>query len=378
MPRLSICLITRDEATRLPGCLASLRPLNAEIIVVDTGSTDNTMSVARAAGARVIETPWTNDFSAARNVGLAEATGEWILAIDADEQLAAESCRRLEELTRRPANCGYEITQRSLLPNGDALDVAIVRLFPRHPRVRFERPIHEQVNTSLERIHRRIQPSGIVLTHSGYADAGAMPTKCKRNRRIIVETLEREPTGDPHLRYFLAASYLDVDDYEGAAREYERCINECAQSRPRLADAARVQAALCYQKMANHAAMASHLPTEITTYLHPNAALMRGESLLAASRSNEAQAWLEFVVAAEDRAYVPPVLLSPLRLQALNHLADIWAQRGRQDIAIRVLQLGVAVSQGIADFQGRTLGDQYRSLCDVANPRDDASVMQVA
>ena len=363
LPRLSICLITRDEAARLPGCLASLAPLNAELIVVDTGSTDDTVALARDAGAEVIETTWTNDFSAARNLGIARATGTWILAIDADEQLTLDAVTALNRLTRQPANRAHELIQRSRLPNGEELDVAIVRLFPRHPQVRFERPIHEQVNTSLERAHLPIERAKIVINHFGYADPASMPTKSKRNRRIIVAALAADPEGDPHLRYFLAASYLDGDDYAGAAREYERCIAECASERPRLADAARVQAALCYQKIADHDAMASHLPTEITLFLHPTAALLRGETLMADGQSEEARGWFEFVLAADDRAYVPPVVVNPLRLRALNGLADVWAHQGRKDVAIRILQLGVSLSESPQGFAGAPLAERYRSLC---------------
>ena len=190
-----------------------------------------------------------------------------------------------------------------------------------------------------------------------------MPAKSKRNRRIIVAALAADPEGDPHLRYFLAASYLDGDDYAGAAREYERCIAECASERPRLADAARVQAALCYQKIADHDAMASHLPTEITLFLHPTAALLRGETLMADGQSEEARGWFEFVLAADDRAYVPPVVVNPLRLRALNGLADVWAHQGRKDVAIRILQLGVSLSESPQGFAGAPLAERYRSLC---------------
>jgi glycosyltransferase involved in cell wall biosynthesis len=87
--RLSVVILTRNEAARLPACLASLAPLlgSADIIVVDSGSDDDTVAIARAAGARVVERAWPG-FVAQKNAGLAEATGDWALSLDADEQLS--------------------------------------------------------------------------------------------------------------------------------------------------------------------------------------------------------------------------------------------------------------------------------------------------
>src|SRR3954471_21348325 len=88
---LSACLIVRDEERDLPRCLAALASVADEIVVHDTGSTDRTREIAKAAGATVIDGTWTDDFAAARNTALAACTGEWILHVDADEVLEAEA-----------------------------------------------------------------------------------------------------------------------------------------------------------------------------------------------------------------------------------------------------------------------------------------------
>src|SRR5271156_3302650 len=87
-PRISLCMIVRDEAAMLPGCLESVRGAVDEMIVVDTGSRDATIRVAEGAGAWVLPFEWIDDFAAARNHGIARATGEWVLVLDADERLA--------------------------------------------------------------------------------------------------------------------------------------------------------------------------------------------------------------------------------------------------------------------------------------------------
>ena len=86
---LSVCMIVRDEAEALPETLACLAPPVDELVVVDTGSRDATLEIARGAGARLIEVPWQDDFAAARNAALAAARGRWCLALDADERVEA-------------------------------------------------------------------------------------------------------------------------------------------------------------------------------------------------------------------------------------------------------------------------------------------------
>jgi glycosyltransferase involved in cell wall biosynthesis len=103
MARVSLCLIAKDEERLLPGCLESVRGVADEIVLVDTGSTDRTRELARAAGAKVLERPWDDDFAAPRNLAAAHATGDWILPLDADERLAPGSGPALRRALRRAA-----------------------------------------------------------------------------------------------------------------------------------------------------------------------------------------------------------------------------------------------------------------------------------
>ena len=86
-PRISLCMIARDEAAQLPRCLASVRGAVDEVVLVDTGSRDRTREIAREHGARVESFAWCDDFAAARNASLARASGDWVLVLDADEEL---------------------------------------------------------------------------------------------------------------------------------------------------------------------------------------------------------------------------------------------------------------------------------------------------
>src|SRR5205823_1109121 len=84
--QLSVCLIVKNEERFLAQSLKSVREIAQQIVVVDTGSTDRTVEIAKEFGAEVHSFTWCDDFSAARNVALEHATGDWVLALDADEE----------------------------------------------------------------------------------------------------------------------------------------------------------------------------------------------------------------------------------------------------------------------------------------------------
>lgn len=376
-PRLSLCMIVRDEAARLPACLDAVGDLADELVVVDTGSRDATRDLARARGARVIETPWIGDFAAARNLGLAEARGAWILVLDADEILPVASRERLRALVAEPPEQAYNLVQKNQAgpggPGGAHVNVHIVRLFPNHPRVRFERPIHEQVNTSLERECIRIVDTDIVFDHAGYADPRSLAAKTERNRRIIEEALARDPEGDPNLRYFHASTFFDQERYAEAAAGYADCAARCAAARPRLARVAGTKAAQAWFLAGDFAACAAALDAAETAAragsesvlaelrAHPLFAHLRAELASRAGQVPEAERWHEAVLAAPDRAYLPPEPLAPLKFKALLFLAEHWAKRGRKDLGLRVLRLAQEVGAGKRDGAADTLASAYRA-----------------
>src|SRR5207248_2092411 len=102
--KLSVCMIVRNEEKRLRRAIDSLQLPIHELIVVDTGSTDLTRFVAQKAGARVIDYIWSDDFSAARNRSIKEATGDWILVLDADEALDAQGCLKISRWLKNPSS----------------------------------------------------------------------------------------------------------------------------------------------------------------------------------------------------------------------------------------------------------------------------------
>ncbi len=364
VPDLSLCLIVRDEAARLPACLASARGLCAETVVVDTGSTDATPALAREAGAIVREIPWPDDFSAARNASLALASGRWILVLDADESLSADAVEAIRRVVSGPADHACSLVQRNALPGGAGhVAVRIVRLFPNRPGIRFERPIHEQVNTSLERAGIRIVDTDIAFDHAGYADARIMPAKLARNRALIEAALAREPEGDPNLRFFYASGFFDAGDHARAGEEYAACAHASDGRRRRLAEAARIKQAECLALLGRGAEAVALLAREPGAAGHPLACRLQADAALARGRADEAVRWEERLLGLPDIAYLPPVALQPMQVRALQFLAEHAHRSGRRDLAVRRLRLaldlaenripaGAAVSAAYAQARG--------------------------
>src|SRR5437763_5569103 len=98
MPHVSLCMIVKNEAANLPDCVGPVAPLVHEVVLADTGSTDDTRAVGERLGARVIDFPWVQSFAAARNASIQAATGDWIFWLDGDERLDADNLARLQAL----------------------------------------------------------------------------------------------------------------------------------------------------------------------------------------------------------------------------------------------------------------------------------------
>ena len=193
-PLLSAALIVRDEAHHLGDCLASLHGVADEIVVVDTGSSDDSVTIARDHGAIVLEQPWADDFSAARNAGLERARGDWILYLDADERV-----RPVEPaLVRGRLRHAPEVALRILLrPFVHATQYFEYRLWRNDPRIRFRGVMHERVLDAIHTVaaqdHRGIADwPGLELEHIGYE--GDQTRKHRRNLPLLQAQLEREPT----------------------------------------------------------------------------------------------------------------------------------------------------------------------------------------
>ena len=225
-PTLSLCMIVRDEAAMLAACLESAAGLADEIIVVDTGSEDETPEIARSYGARVIRFAWRDDFSAARNASLDAATGDWILWLDADERLREAEHNRVRSLISSGAHDAYLVPILSPKPNGPQVTRGH-RLFRNGRRVRFAGRIHEQIGPSLDRAGYRIGAADIAIDHLGYnLPAEKQRDKNARNLRLL-ELARDESPRNAYVRFTLAQCYMAENRNSDAERELKVALGEC-------------------------------------------------------------------------------------------------------------------------------------------------------
>lgn len=192
-PIISLCMIVKNEEAYLPKCLSSVKQAVDEIIIVDTGSADHTVEIANQMGAKVIQSEWRNDFAYARNVGLEQVKGKWILFLDADEQLDPLDKEKLRECAMRDDVEAYNMQIHNLMDDGQVSIVPTVRMFRNRPGYRFKGRIHEQILFDTSR-PERIIVTDIKILHSGYLkDHVATKNKMNRNLSLLLEAFHDDP-----------------------------------------------------------------------------------------------------------------------------------------------------------------------------------------
>jgi tetratricopeptide (TPR) repeat protein len=196
-PRLSVCLIAKNEERFLDGCLSSIRGLADQIVLVDTGSTDRTVEIAKAHGAEVHFRAWDDHFSAARNAGLMHARGDWILILDADEEVSREHHDALRALLLQANAIAYRLPLVDVGREGEGVS-QVPRLFRNAPRQFYVSRVHEQVYASLEinreqwSMENRFGDARLI--HHGYqAQVVRERNKVLRNLRLLELANEEHP-----------------------------------------------------------------------------------------------------------------------------------------------------------------------------------------
>jgi glycosyltransferase involved in cell wall biosynthesis/tetratricopeptide (TPR) repeat protein len=211
--RVSLCLIVKNEEANLPACLQSAADLFDEVVVVDTGSTDRSREVAGRLGARVFEFAWVDSFAAARNECLRHATGDWIFWLDADDRLDAANRDRLRALLADlPAGNVAFVMKCLCLPDPVSKTATLVdhvRLFRKHPQVRWEHRVHEQVLPGIKRSGGEVRWSDVVIHHTGYQDAALRRKKLERDLRLL-KLEEAEQPDHPFTLFNLGCIYSEL------------------------------------------------------------------------------------------------------------------------------------------------------------------------
>lgn len=232
---ITLCMIVKDEAMWVEKCLNSVKGLVSQVVVVDTGSSDDTVKIAQSLGAEVCRFDWNEDTAAARNEGLKRATGDWILVLDADETLSPADFDRIRLLTQLPEYDGFALVQRNYTNDtyredfvfavGDDYEESvgfagwvprlIVRLFRNKPEIRFEGIAHEIVEGSITKSGGKYFAADVPVHHfKELKPAAVLAEKVGHYRRMGMRKLNAEP--------FNPRAWLEMGTVEREAGDFEK------------------------------------------------------------------------------------------------------------------------------------------------------------
>jgi len=222
-PYISLCLIVKNEGPSLKRCLQSFSGAYNELIVVDTGSEDETVEIAREFGARIDFLPWQDDFSAARNHACSLANSEWVVMVDGDEALApGGTAQRLPGILRQvpPRVDKLLIEQRTMLKD-ETVSLFVDRIFRQAAGLFWKYRIHEVLETPPERT---------AMTHDFYllhdnslkrrADSRIPPEREAMYLRALTLDMKDYPE-DPRPAFYYAATLLGAGRPREAMEAYE-------------------------------------------------------------------------------------------------------------------------------------------------------------
>ncbi|MCX8065844.1 MAG: glycosyltransferase [Candidatus Hydrogenedentes bacterium] len=243
-PLLSVAMIVKDEEVEIAECIDNALQFADEVCVVDTGSSDRTVEIVRARGAKVIEIEWNDDFSYARNKSLELCTGKWIFVLDADERVSKDDGDKLRTLAGNSENKVYRIWTRNYVNTTTRSDFvwkdveeewstgykgwylsAKVRLFPNDERIRFAGYVHETVADSAISIGMEIEDYYDVIIHHYPERKSEDRLKAKREKYLLLGLKKvLEQPNNPRFLAELAAQYVELGRFAEGLEFYRRAL----------------------------------------------------------------------------------------------------------------------------------------------------------
>jgi GT2 family glycosyltransferase/glycosyltransferase involved in cell wall biosynthesis/Tfp pilus assembly protein PilF len=228
--QLSVCMIVKNEEQYLENCLESIKELANEIIIVDTGSTDETIRIAKKFGAKIYHFDWNDNFSDARNFALEKVTQPWTLILDADEIISSSDIDKVRTLVKNQ-NVAYSFITRNYVDSKNVEGIISctgeysneekdcigwcrsekVRLFQSVLGIKFEGHIHELVENSLNQLNIEVKNSDIPIHHFG-----CLKTNKKKQETYLKLSQIKAKTEDPKALYELALQYMSLTNYDEA------------------------------------------------------------------------------------------------------------------------------------------------------------------
>lgn len=225
MDTLSVCIIAKNEEKNLSRCLKSVKSIADEIILIDTGSIDNTINIAQEFNAKIISSPWNNNFSSARNKALEVASKDWILCIDCDEALDSTQVSKLKNMLNDSSYLGFRLKLINIIDNKPYKGEYLLRIIKNNSGFYFSGKINEKLNNSLynDSYLNNILNSEFLLYNFGYDyNKKQLTARCDRNLSIYLSYEDKEK--DYLYYYNIANEYFLLKQYGLAVNNYVKAI----------------------------------------------------------------------------------------------------------------------------------------------------------
>lgn len=332
-PTVSLCMIVRNEERVLGDCLRTAKPHVDEIILVDTGSTDRTVEIAQEHGAKVFHFPWCDDFSAARNVSLEHATGDWLFWMDADDTLPEECGKMLRELVWLAEDRVTGFLMQVHIPpapgeNGFTV-VDHVKLFRNLPGMRFEGRIHEQILEPLYRLGGTVERTNLYVVHSGYDySPEGQARKRERDLTILAKDLAERPE-HPFVHFNIGMTHHHLKNYDLAIPALRRSLE---LSKPYESTVRKVYAMLagCHLDKGETAEAREWLDKGLALFPADPEMLFRGGNVYKeAGDIAAAERCLTQVLANRETGHIDSIDVSMTGYKARHNLALLYQETGR-------------------------------------------------
>lgn len=359
MPSLSVVMIVKNEAACLGDCLASVQSIADEIVVGDTGSTDDTVAVAKGFGAKVFDVLWRDDFAYARNCVLKAATGDWLLSLDADEVVDEEGARRIREVVDADGSGanGIEVTLANYCDEARSwrwvaakpddvyargyagyVAVGLVRLFKNGQGFEYREAVHENLGESLAEHDAVVRIEPITIHHYGF-DSGKDGSKEKIGHYLEIARQKVKARPDDFKAWFdLASASSDFGDDETA----EDAAGKSLALNPRFTDAASILANL-YMRRGDYDDAQALLEGFVKNGAAPPIfAGALGAIAYAQGRLDDAQTWLQAALEANPKDVI-----------CLLYRARICDQAGDGASARGAIEKACAVAPSLTEPRAR-------------------------
>ena len=346
---LTLCMIVKNEAENLPNCLESVRDIMDQIVIVDTGSEDATVEVAKSFGAEVYHFDWCEDFSAARNVSLDHAQEDYIIWLDGDDVLSPDQAKRLLELKLhlpKEKNRAYYLKIYNEMGGTADFEASQLRVFPNLPHLRFRRRVHEQIIFAINEAGIETSNVDIRINHLGYGQ-GAQEKKYERNRPLLMKELEDNPQ-DHEILYFLCRNYYLNGEYEQASEWGEKALTEVQkQGKSNWYYHIKSKVAQVYLKTGAEDKALGLLKELLNENKDdPVSHFSYGQALIVTKKYEEAEEHLKYFLKNKDdiRTDSFPVAVQELELAAHNHLGSVYDNLGKNEKAIESYKKALIVN----------------------------------